>query len=127
MRTITFLPTRVQEQVHDFWTRLGVPCVLDQGVCRIYRLAHRSYVGFCTHLEVPSPSDAVIVCLVVGTVAEVDVWHARTHHAGLMPDGAPRENASFRLCHFFVPMPDGYRLEVQAFLHPFDGDEVTTS
>jgi catechol 2,3-dioxygenase-like lactoylglutathione lyase family enzyme len=128
MRVISFLPTRDLDAVHEFWTRVGAPCVLDQGGCRIYRVAAKTYYGFCTHLAVPVPADGIIACLVLDTVAEVDAAHRRFTEAGLVPDAAPREYAKFRLYHFFVPMPDGYRLEIQAFLHPFDeAASVTTS
>jgi hypothetical protein len=114
--TITFLPSRDLDAIDAFFNALEIPMVLDQGDCRIYRIGEAAYWGFCKHLnEVPQPASAVVLTLLVDDVV---AWHARCQENGLPADGPARVNERFGIEHFFVVMPDGYRLEVQRFLDP---------
>ena len=50
---ITFCYTRDLKKTADFYENvMGLPLVLDQGGCRIYRVSEGGYFGFCEREEV---------------------------------------------------------------------------
>lgn len=109
--SITFLRVADLERSHRFYgDGLGLPLVLDQGGCRIYRLSSDGYLGMC---ERDDPgSNGVIVTIVTDDVAG---WHDRLVAAGADVDGPPRDNADYRIHHCFATDPDGHVIEVQRF------------
>jgi catechol 2,3-dioxygenase-like lactoylglutathione lyase family enzyme len=110
--TITFLKVANLEKSHRFYgDELGLSLVLDQGGCRIYRLGEDSFLGICERPD-SGPSN-VIVTFVTEDVAG---WHEMMIAAGAAVDGPPRDNAEYRIHHFFATDPDGHLLEVQRFL-----------
>lgn len=114
---ITFLPTADLAACAQFYeTVLLLPLVVDQGTCRIYQVAGGGYLGFCRSDSAPPADDRLILTFVC---EDVDSWHARLTAQGVATDGPPRENEQYQIYHFFARDPDGYRLEVQRFLHPF--------
>lgn len=117
MKAITFLPTTDLAATVAFYEGgLGLPLALDQGVCRIYRIGG-GYWGFCSHLEPMADASRVILTLVVD---DVPAWHAQLSALGLELDGPVRVNERFGIEHFFLTDPNGYRVEVQRFLAPFE-------
>lgn len=114
--TITFLPCHDLDAVHAFFEALNIPMALDQGDCRIYRVHENSYWGFCKHLrEAPQPASSIILTMLVD---DVGAWFAHCQQKALPVEGPARINERFGIEHFFVRMPDGYRLEIQRFLDP---------
>lgn len=112
---LTFLPTLDMERTHAFLHGiLGLPLVLDQGACRIYR-AGSAYWGFCESISPLADPSAVILTLVTD---DVPASHAALSAQGVITDGAARVNERFQIEHFFTATPEGYRLEVQRFLDP---------
>lgn len=108
---ITFLRVADLERSHDFYgLGLGLPLVLDQGGCRIYRLNADAFIGVC--LRDDPGSTGVVVTIVAD---DVDAWYERFGAAGAGVDGPPRENPEYRIYHFFATDPDGHLLEVQRF------------
>lgn len=93
---------------------LGLPMVLDQGKCRIFRVAGCAYIGFCERAQEP-PTDGLILTLVT---EDVDGWYERLSGEGVDIEGKPRMNPDFRIYHFFLRDPNGYRLEIQRFEDP---------
>ena len=115
---ITFVPvTNLQASAVCYGTALGLPLVLDQGGIHIYRVTRGGYLGLCQQLAPPIADDRLILTIVS---ADVDTIYQRLITVGIATDGPPRENPRYRIYHFFARDPDGYRLEVQRFLHPFD-------
>jgi catechol 2,3-dioxygenase-like lactoylglutathione lyase family enzyme len=113
--SIVFLRCRDLEATTRFYSGMvGLPIALDQGGCRIFGTGGTGYFGFCKG-EPTEPAASVCLTLVV---ADVPGWHQRLVGAGACPDGPPRINDQYRIEHFFVNDPDGYRLEVQRFLDP---------
>ena len=56
---VTFLHTvDLDATAHFYESMLGLPLALDQGVCRIYRVAAGAYVGFCRRTEALEKDDA---------------------------------------------------------------------
>jgi catechol 2,3-dioxygenase-like lactoylglutathione lyase family enzyme len=112
---ITFLPVADLERTHAFYNGvLGLPLALDQGSCRIYRVAGGGFVGFCAK-DGAGAVPGIIVTLVTD---DVDAWHARVTEAGLETDGAPRLNPQYDIYHFYTTDPDGWAVEVQRFEDP---------
>lgn len=99
---------------HFYEEILGLPLVLDQGGCRIYRVAGSGYFGFCER-DVPPRTESVLLTLVLD---DVDGMHARLVTAGVPVDQAPRDNDEYGIYHAFYRDPAGYRVEVQRFHDP---------
>lgn len=115
--SIVFFPVADLEAASRFYADiLGLPLELDQGGIRIYRAAGGGYLGICRNDNPPLADDRLILTFVT---AEVDDWYERLVAAGVSTDGPPRENPRYRIYHFFARDPDGYRIEVQRFLHAF--------
>jgi catechol 2,3-dioxygenase-like lactoylglutathione lyase family enzyme len=114
---ITFVPVADLARSASFYeTVLLLPLALDQGGIKIYRAAAGGYLGLCQGEGPLAPDDRLILTLVTD---HVDEWHTRLAAQGVPTDGPPRENERYRIYHFFARDPDGYRLEIQRFLHPF--------
>jgi catechol 2,3-dioxygenase-like lactoylglutathione lyase family enzyme len=114
---ITFIPVSDLARSAAFYGEvLGLPPVLDQGGILIYRVTAGGFFGIVANTEPIAPDQRLMLTLVTD---DVDGVYARLTAAGTACDGAPRENPRYRIYHFFAADPDGYRLEVQRFLHPF--------
>ena len=108
---ITFLKVRDLASSSDFYGRtLGLSLVLDQGGCHIFKLTPTSFVGVCERDSAPSSN--LIVTIVT---QDVDAWYERLSSAGVACDAPPRDNADYRIYHFFFEDPDGHVIEVQRF------------
>ena len=94
---------------------LGLDQVLDQGGCRIYRVAGEGFLGVCGGLRAEAVPEGVTLTFVSD---QVDAWHERLVAAGTTIDQPPAENSRFKIYNFFARDPDGYRLEFQRFLDP---------
>lgn len=114
---VTFLYTRDLERSAAFYGEiLGLPMVLDQGACRIYRVSSNGFLGICRCNERrPVSPEGVIVTLVTG---DVDGWYERLKTKGVTFETPPRGNPEFNIYHCFLRDPDGYQLEIQRFDHP---------
>lgn len=125
VQQVTFLYTDQPARSFRFYEAvLGLPVVLDQGPARIYRVAGEAHLGVCETSSVqqgPPPDrqpGGVIVTFVCRGRAEVDDWHRTLTERGVVFEKAPAENASYRIYNAFFRDPDGYLLEIQAFLEP---------
>ena len=112
---ITFLPVAALHRSAAFYEgALGLPLVVDQGTCRIYRVSGRAYLGICERPgAVPHPG--VIVTLVSPAV---DAWHERLAGAGVEVVAAPSFSEQYRIYHAFYRDPDGHLIEIQEFDDP---------
>lgn len=112
---ITFCYTRDLERTADFYERLlGLPMVLDQGGCRIYRAASGAYLGFCEREDCGTP-DGVVLTLVTD---DVDEWYERLLASGVTFEKTPTLNPDYRIFHCFLRDPNGYLVEIQRFEDP---------
>ena len=117
---LTFLTVDDLAATAAFYERaLGLPLVLDQGRCRIYRVSASGYLGFCQR-STASPSGAERPAGVILTLAtaEVDAWRDRLLARGVDFERAPAYNPGFDIYHGFLRDPDGYLIEIQAFCDP---------
>jgi catechol 2,3-dioxygenase-like lactoylglutathione lyase family enzyme len=114
---ITFVPVADLARSAAFYElTLLLPLALDQGGIKIYRVAGGGFLGLCQSDGALPADDRLILTFVT---ERVDEWHTRLAAQGVPTDGPPRENPRYQIYHFFARDPDGYRLEVQRFLHPF--------
>ncbi len=103
---------------------IGLQLVLDQGSARIYRTGGDAYLGICeTSLVQQGPAadrkpGGVVFTFVCRTREEVDVWHGYLASRGVTFEKAPALNQRFKIYNCFLRDPDGYLLEIQAFLDP---------
>ncbi len=112
---ITFCYTGDLEAVHSFYNGLlMLPMVLDQGRCRIYRVSHGGFIGFCLG-EKQGPRDAALITLVT---PDVDKWFRKVSNAGHPVVRPPCMNSEFGIYHCFVMDPSGYTVEIQRFEDP---------
>ena len=114
---VTFLYTQdLAASAHFYGELLGLPLVLDQGACRIYRVSGDAFLGVCTRRGVAVQPATVIVTLVLADAAAVDARHAELAGRGVSFEKAPALNAAYNIYHCFLRDPSGYLLEIQAFL-----------
>ena len=112
---VTFLYTQDLAASHAFYAGvLGLPLVLDQGTCRIYRVSGTAFVGVCRR-ETSVRPDGVILTLVS---ADVDGWHAHLVAQGVLIEKPPTYHPAYNIYHCFLRDPNGYLLEIQTFLDP---------
>jgi catechol 2,3-dioxygenase-like lactoylglutathione lyase family enzyme len=119
---VTFIYARNPAASHEFYERaLRLPLVLDQGGCRIYRVAAEAFLGVCRArpgqtLTVGEGRDkGAVLTLVVKDAAAVEAWGRRLAQAGVQLDTPPRYSPEYDVDHLFARDPDGYWVEVQAF------------
>ena len=92
---------------------LGFELAVDQGSCRIYRVVGRqAYFGVCQGDDAPADARGLIFTFVTD---DVDLWHARITGRGWQCEHPPRRNDTYKIYHFFVRDPSGYRIEIQRF------------
>lgn len=101
---------------------LGLPLVLDQGQCRIYRVAADAFLGFCSATaNIPAAiAQGVILTFVVDASEQVDQWAAYLldRNAEEWIEQGPTLNERFSIYHLFLKDPTGYLVEIQSFLDP---------
>lgn len=120
---VTFLYTNAPARSFAFYEDvIGLPLVLDQGSVRIYRASGDGYLGICATSQVqqgPTPDrrpGGVIFTFVCRRREEVDVWHSYLVSRGVAFETQPALNQTFNIYNCFFRDPDGYLLEIQAFL-----------
>ena len=112
---VTFCYTsRFKETIKFYEEVLGLPLVLDQGRCRIYRVSQNGYLAFCRDTDPPS-AQGIIITLVTD---DVDGWYDNLIAKGVGFEKSPRHNPDFRIYHCFLRDPNGYLIEIQRFEDP---------
>ena len=114
---VIFLYTRDLERSAAFYgDTLGLPLVLDQGGCRIFRIGRDAFLGVCRCSESrPCSPDGIIVTLVS---ADVDGWYQELLAKGVAFETPPSANPTYNIYHCFLRDPDGYQVEIQRFDNP---------
>ena len=122
---VTFIYSSAPARSFAFYENVvGLQLVLDQGSVRIYRTGGDAYLGICKTSGVRQRPVAnrkpggVIVTFVCRTPAEVDVWHGYLSGRGLAFEKQPALDKQYKIYNCFFRDPDGYLLEIQAFLDP---------
>lgn len=120
VQQVTFLYTRDLAASAAFYeTILELPLVLDQGVCRIYRVGS-GFLGVCSRSDAPDgPQHPGAAGVIVTLVADdVDGWYAQLCERGVVFEHAPALNERYNIYHCFLRDPNGYLIEIQRFLDP---------
>lgn len=91
---------------------LGLPLVLDQGSCRLYRVASGGFVGVCGSGDRPTTPDGLIVTLVRD---DVEAYCQELVARGVVLEQPPRHDERFGIHHAFLRDPDGHLIEIQRF------------
>ena len=123
---VTFLYADPPEPCWRFYgAALGLPLVLDQSGCRIYRVAGEAFLGVCRARphDAPDPTArdrrrGAILTLVVRDAAAVAAWAATLEARGVAHAAPPVYSAAYDIDHFYVRDPAGYLVEIQAFRSP---------
>ncbi len=122
---ITFLYTRDLATTARFYESvLGLPLVLDQGDCRIYRTSPDGYIGFCRRQSVPDEPTGLILTLVT---SEVDAWYQYLSQNSVSFERPPALNPKYDIYHCFFRDPNGYLIEIQRFNDPSWAEPVSRS
>ncbi len=122
---ITFLTTHDLAATARFYeTVLGFPLIVDQGTCRIYRVAGSAYVGFCQRPAAPVAAGDLILTLVTD---DVDGWYAYLRALDVAFEAPPEINQTYDIYQCFARDPNGYLIEIQRFLdHEWLGADGST-
>jgi len=122
---VTFLYTNDPARSFAFYEDVvGLQLVLDQGLARIYRTGGDAFLGICRTSDVQQGPVAdrkpggVIFTFVCRAQAEVDFWHDYLSGRGVAFEKLPALNKRYNIYNCFFRDPDGYLLEIQAFLDP---------
>jgi catechol 2,3-dioxygenase-like lactoylglutathione lyase family enzyme len=91
---------------------IGLDLVLDQGACRIFRVARDAFLGVCSRPDRKVHPEGVTLTFVV---ADVDGWYDYLWEAGVEIETAPQHHREINVHSFFARDPSGYRLEFQRF------------
>ena len=109
---ITFIYTKNLEASSAFYGELlELPLVLDQGGCRIYRVADGGFIGVCGRGEALVPQGLILTLV----TEDVDGWFHRLTTAGVEVEKKPAFNPDYNIYHCFLKDPAGYRIEIQRF------------
>jgi catechol 2,3-dioxygenase-like lactoylglutathione lyase family enzyme len=116
---IVFFGTRDLEATSRFYgERLGLPLVVDQGRCRIFRMADTSYVGFCLREEASTVPGTILTLV----TEDVDGWAAALRARDVALERGPVHNETYGIYHLFFRDPNGYLIEIQRFDDPHWSD-----
>ena len=112
---IVFLATSDLTRTAQFYEEtLGLPLALDQGKCRIYRVAREAYIGFCEQEDPPSVEGVIITVV----TQQVDEYCDLLRTRGVVFEKEPTTNPDYKIYHCFLRDPNGYLLEIQRFDDP---------
>jgi catechol 2,3-dioxygenase-like lactoylglutathione lyase family enzyme len=111
---VTFLYTSDLAETARFYEDvIGLPLVLDQGSCRIYRVSADGFLGFCARRGA-QPSGVIVTFV----TQDVDDWYVRLCVRDVVFEKTPALNPAYNIYHCFLRDPNGYLLEIQRFLDP---------
>jgi len=112
---IVFLGTMDLAATSAFYSEvLGLPLVLDQESCRIFRVAGAAFLGFCKRHVLPSDGGIVLTLV----TEDVDGWAVALRGRGVRIEQGPVHNTVYGIYHLFVRDPNGYLVEIQRFDDP---------
>lgn len=94
---------------------LGLELVLDQGACRIFRVAGDAFIGVCARDIRHKEPNGVVLTIVT---PDVDGWYEYLTAKGVRFEAPPSYSEAFRVYGAFFRDPNGYLVEVQSFRDP---------
>jgi catechol 2,3-dioxygenase-like lactoylglutathione lyase family enzyme len=100
---------------HFYGEVLGLPQVLDQGACRVFRASPTGFIGICNTPTRPRGTRGMMFTFLVENVVAA---HEHLGRRGVTFDGPPQVSADGTRCCCFFTDPEGYWLELQEFRDP---------
>lgn len=111
---VSFIYCKDLDKTCSFYEKvIGLKLVLDQGSCRIYRVAPNSFLGICTRMDPPKDRSGVILTFVTN---DVDGWYEYLKQFDFQFEKTPQYYEKFNIYHLFVRDPEGYLIEIQQFM-----------
>ncbi|MDJ0825559.1 MAG: VOC family protein [Rhodobacter sp.] len=112
---ITFLYYRDLPTAMAFYENiLGLPLAIDQGWCKIYRIADGAHVGLVDEtkgMNSWTPEKPVQLCI---RVPDVDAWFAYAQGKALPNLSELFVNDEIGIRAFVFDDPEGYQIEIQS-------------
>lgn len=93
---------------------LGLPLAIDQGWCKIYRIAEGAHVGLVDEakgMHKSHPTKPVQLCI---RVPDVDAWYDHAKAQQLANLSVLFENDALGIRAFVFDDPEGYQIEIQS-------------
>ena len=116
---ITFFYYRDLAAAMDFYEQiLGLNLEIDQGWCKIYRIADGAHVGLVDEakgMHKSHPVKPVQLCI---RVVDVDAWYAHAQAKNLSNLSTLFENEALGIRAFVFDDPEGYQIEIQSATRP---------
>lgn len=94
---------------------MELPEVLDQGVCRVFRVSPTGFLGVCNKAGRPRGTKGMMFTFLV---EDVEAAYAHYKAKGVAFDGPPDMSGSRTVYSCFFRDPEGYWLELQEFRDP---------
>ncbi len=97
---------------------LGLPLAIDQGWCKIYRIAEGAHVGLVDEahgMNKWAAQKPVQLCI---RVPDVDAWYAYAQAQNLDALSELFENQRIGIRAFVFDDPEGYQIEIQSATRP---------
>ena len=115
-QSMTFFYTDDIERLAAFYGEtLELPMVLDQGVCRIFRVSETSFLGVCNKKGRPRGTRGVMFTFLCENVEEM---YRYLQAKGVVFDAPPDMRGGRTVYSAFFRDPEGYWLEIQEFRDP---------
>lgn len=116
---ITFFYYRDLPRAMAFYEEaLGLPLAIDQGWCKIYRIAEGAHVGLVDETRGMNKWAEVKPVQLCIRVPDVDAWHAYAQHMAFDALSELFENDQLGIRAFVFNDPEGYQIEVQSATRP---------
>jgi lactoylglutathione lyase len=116
---ITFLYCRELPRAMAFYEGvLGLPLAIDQGWCKIYRIAGAAHVGLVDEARGMHRWSAVKPVQICLRVPDVAAWHGYIGGMGVAGLSPLSQNEALGIRAFVFNDPEGYQIEIQSATRP---------
>lgn len=115
-QNMTFFYSDAMEETSAFFRdKLGLPQVLDQGVCHIFQVSPTGFLGVCNKKDRPRGTKGVMFTFLTD---DLDRDYKILSERGVVFDAPPSGLGSGKVYSVFFKDPNGYMLELQEFRDP---------
>ena len=115
-QNVVWLYTADLERLAAFYRDvIGLPQVLDQGICRVFQVSPTGFLGVCDKPGRPLGTKGMVFTFLV---ADVEAAYQHFKARGVAFDGPPNMSGGRTVYSCFFRDPEGYLLEFQEFNDP---------
>ncbi|MBU8546932.1 MULTISPECIES: VOC family protein [Roseomonadaceae] len=115
-QNVVWLYTDDLDRLAQFYGEvLGLPLVMDQGICRIFQVSPTGFLGVCNKADRPRGTRGMMFTFLV---QDLDTAYARLLARGVVFDGPPELSGGGMVYSCFLHDPEGYWLQLQEFRDP---------